>query len=110
VAVLMVHSAASARRASESGCVDLVLSGHLHRQVGPEVVEGENGRSTTTLTTGSTGGAVYTFALGSKLRRSAQVTVVTFRDGRPVGLQPVTFEPGGTIDVADYTPVETSPR
>jgi hypothetical protein len=35
---------------------------------------------------------------------------VTFRDGRPVGLQPVTFEPGGTIDVADYTPVETSPR
>ncbi|MFZ0140131.1 MAG: metallophosphoesterase family protein [Aeromicrobium sp.] len=110
VAVLMVHSAASARRASESGCVDLVLSGHLHRQVGPEVIEGENGRSTTTLTTGSTGGAVYTFALGSKLRRSAQVTVVTFRDGRPVGLQPVTFEPGGTISVADYTPVETSPR
>ncbi len=110
VDVLVVHSAASARRASESGCVDLVLSGHLHRQVGPEVIEGENGRSTTTLTTGSTGGAVYTFALGSKLRRSAQVTVVTFRDGRPVGLQPVTFEPGGTIDVADYPPVETSPR
>ena len=110
VAVLMVHSASSARRASESGCVDLVLSGHLHRQVGPEVIEGRNGRSTTTLTTGSTGGAVYTFALGSKLRRPAQVTVVTFRDGRPVGLQPVTFEPGGTIDVADFTPVETSRR
>ena len=110
VAVLAVHSAASAKSAAASGCVDLVLSGHLHRQVGPEVIEGENGRSTTTLTTGSTGGAVYTFALGSKLRRSAQVTVVTFRDGRPVGLQPVTFEPGGTIDVADYTPVETFPR
>jgi hypothetical protein len=77
--------------------------------VGPEVIEGEDGR-TTTLTTGSTGGAVYTFALGSKLRRPAQVTVVTFRDGRPVGLQPVTFEPGGTIDVADYTRVRTSPR
>ena len=87
-----------------------MLSGHLHRQVGPDVIEGENGRSTTTLTTGSTGGAVYTFALGSKLRRPAQVTVVTFRDGRPVGLQPVTFEPGGTIDVADYTRVRTSPR
>ena len=109
VSVLMVHSAASARRATESGCVDLVLSGHLHRQVGPDVVEGEDGR-TTTLATGSTGGAVYTFALGSKLRRPAQVTVVTFRDGRPVGLQPVTFEPGGTIDVADYTRVRTSAR
>ena len=110
VAVLVVHSAASARLAAQSGCVDLVLSGHLHRQVGPETVVGENGRNTTTLTTGSTGGAVYTFALGSKLRRAAQVTVVTFRDGVPVGLQPVTFEPGGTIDVADYTRVETTSR
>ncbi len=110
VAVLVVHSSASARRASESGCVDLVLSGHLHRQVGPDVVEGKNGRSTTTLTTGSTGGAVYTFALGSKLRRQAQVTIVTFRRGLPVGLQPVTFEPGGTIDVADYTRIKASPR
>ncbi|MGH3458227.1 metallophosphoesterase family protein [Aeromicrobium sp.] len=110
VSVLVVHSAASAQQASQSGCVDLVLSGHLHRQVGPEVIEGLNGRTTTTLTTGSTGGAVYTFALGSKLRRPAQVTVVTFRDGRPVGLQPVTFGPGGTIDVADHTRVKTSRR
>ena len=110
VDVLVVHSATSARRVSESGCVDLVLSGHLHRQVGPEVIEGENGRSTTTLTTGTTGGAVYTFALGSKLRRPAQVTIVTFRDGRPVGLQPVTFDPGGTIEVGDYTRVRPSPR
>ncbi|MGI9084229.1 MAG: metallophosphoesterase family protein [Aeromicrobium sp.] len=110
VSVLVVHSAASAQQASESGCVDLVLSGHLHRQVGPRTIDGLNGRTTTTLTTGSTGGAVYTFALGSKLRRPAQGTVVTFRDGRPVGLQPVTFEPGGTIDVADYTRVRTSPR
>ncbi|MGA9103199.1 metallophosphoesterase family protein [Aeromicrobium sp.] len=110
VSVLVVHSAASAQKASASGCVDLVLSGHLHRQVGPTVIKGANGRSTTTLTTGSTGGAVYAFALGSKLRRTAQVTVVTFRDGRPVGLQPVTFQPGGTIDVADYTVVKPSKR
>ena len=110
VSVLVVHSSASAKRASESGCVDLVLSGHLHRQVGPDVIEGENGRRTSTLAIGSTGGAVYTFALGSKLRRPAQVAIVTFRDGRPVGLQPVTFGPGGTIDVARYTRVRTSPR
>jgi predicted phosphodiesterase len=110
VAVLVVHSSASARRASESGCVDLVLSGHLHRQVGPEEIEGENGRRTTTLAIGSTGGAVYSFALGSKLRRPAQVAIVTFRDGRPVGVQPVTFETGGTIDVARYTRVRPSPR
>ena len=41
---------------------------------------------------------------------TAQVTVVTFGDGRPVGLQPVTFEPGGTIDVADYMRVKPSTR
>jgi predicted phosphodiesterase len=110
VSVIAVHSPSSAKLAAASGCVDLVLSGHLHRQVGPEPTVGANGRTTTTLTTGSTGGAVYAFALGSKLRRDAQVTIVTFADGKAVGLQPVTFQPGGTIDVADYQPLTPSPR
>lgn len=110
VSVIAVHSPSSASRAAASGCADLVLSGHLHRQVGPTTVNGTNGRTTTTLTTGTTGGAVYAFALGSKLRREAQVTIVTFADGKPVGLQPVSFEPGGIIQVADYSPITTSPR
>lgn len=110
VSVLAVHSPSSAKKAAASGCVDLVLSGHLHRQVGPTSGTGLNGRSTVTLTTGTTGGAVYAFALGSKLRRSAQVTIVTFAGGKPVGLQPVNFEPGGLIKAADYIPVVTSPR
>lgn len=110
VAVALVHSSASAKQLTASGCVDLVLSGHLHRQVGPEVVEGENGRRTVRLTTASTGGAVYAFALGSKLRRAAQVTVVTFRDGQPVGLQPVDLEPGGIVTVQDYVELDPSPR
>jgi hypothetical protein len=108
--VIAVHSPSSAKKAAQSGCADLVLSGHLHRQIGPTLVTGTNGRSTITLTTGTTGGAVYAFALGSKLRRSAQVTIVTFSDGVPVGLQPVTFEPGGIITVAEYVPVNASPR
>ncbi|MGA9715927.1 MAG: metallophosphoesterase [Aeromicrobium sp.] len=117
--VAAIHSAASGRDLSRSGCVDLVLSGHLHRQVGPtEVVAGKadssdtaasDGRVTTTLSTGSTGGAVYAFALGSKLRRQAQVTIVTFAEGRPIGLQPVSFNPGGIIEVAEYTPLTLSP-
>ncbi|MEV7397825.1 metallophosphoesterase family protein [Aeromicrobium sp. NPDC092404] len=110
VSVIAVHSPSSATRAAASGCADLVLSGHLHRQVGPTTVAGANGRTTTTMTTGSTGGAVYAFALGSKLRREAQVTIVTFADGRPVGLQPVSFQPGGIIEVADFAPITTSPR
>lgn len=110
VSVIAVHSPSSAKQAGASGCVDLVLSGHLHRQVGPTTVVGANGRSTTSLSTASTGGAVYAFALGTKLRRDAQVTVVTFADGLPVGLQIVTFAPGGILDVGDYLPLTPSPR
>ncbi|MGA8987247.1 metallophosphoesterase family protein [Aeromicrobium sp.] len=110
VSVIAVHSPSSAKSVAASGCVDLVLTGHLHRQVGPTVIEGANGRSTTTLTTGSTGGAVYAFALGSKLRRPAQVAIVTFADGKPIGLQPVTFNTGGMIEPADYTRLATSSR
>ncbi|AXT86567.1 metallophosphoesterase [Aeromicrobium sp. A1-2] len=110
VSVIAVHSPSSVKKAAASGCVDLVLTGHLHRQVGPLVINGANGRSTTTLTTGSTGGAVYAFALGSKLRRPAQVTIVTFVDGKPVGLQPVTFNTGGIIEPGAYTPLTSSPR
>src|SRR5699024_11955720 len=83
VSVALLHSAASARELTKSGCVDLVLTGHLHRQVGPNETTGANGRTTVSMSTGSTGGAVYAFALGTKLRRPAQVTVVTFDDGHP---------------------------
>ncbi len=110
VAVIAVHSPSSIKKAAQSGCVDLVLTGHLHRQVGPTLLTGDNGRATTTLTTGTTGGAVYAFALGSKLRRTAQVTIVTFADGVPAGVQPVNFDTGGNITVADYQPISLSPR
>ena len=110
VNVIAVHSPASVKKAAQSGCADLVLTGHLHRQVGPTRMTGLNGRATTTLTTGTTGGAVYAFALGSKLRRTAEVTIVTFSDGVPVGLQPVTFDSGGRTRVADYVPISASPR
>lgn len=101
--VLAVHSWASAKEVAASGCVDLVLTGHLHYQVGPTAIDGPGDTTTARLTTGSTGGAVLPFALGSSLRREAQVTVVTFDDeGTPVGLQVVTFTPSGDIEVADY--------
>lgn len=104
VTLLATHSSASARQTIADGCVDLAISGHLHRQVGPTSTVGENG-TTTSLTLGSTGGAVYAFALGTKLRRDAQVAVLTFADGKAVGLQIVTFEPGGVIALGDYTPI-----
>ena len=100
VSTVVVHSPSSGAAAAESGCVDLVLSGHLHRQVGPQVVAQQG--SATVYTNGTTGGAAFAFALGSKLRRDAQVTLVTFADGRPVGLQPVGITPGGDVVPSDY--------
>jgi predicted phosphodiesterase len=103
VSTLLVHDANLGRPALEQGCVDLVLAGHLHLQVGPTTVQSEDGRHFgTTYTNGTTGGAAYAFALGSKLRRDAEVTLVTFRDGIPVGLQPVGIRTNGDFDVKDY--------
>ena len=103
VSTLLVHDANSGREALDRGCVDLVLGGHLHVQVGPTEVVGQNGRVGYTYTNGTTGGAAYAVAIGSKLRRDAQVTLVTYRDGRPAGLQPVVVRTTGEFVVGDHT-------
>jgi len=106
VSTLLVHDANSGRIALERGCVDLVLAGHLHLQVGPTQVVGENGRTGYSYTNGTTGGAAYALAIGSKLRRDAQVTLVTYADGRPAGLQPVTVRTNGEFLVGPYTALD----
>ncbi|MFY9913259.1 MAG: metallophosphoesterase [Nocardioidaceae bacterium] len=102
VTTLLVHDRNLGAAALDRGCVDLVLSGHLHIQAGPTTVTGSNGSVGTTYTNGTTGGAAYAFALGSKLRRDAEVTLITYRDRRPVGLQPVTIRTTGEYVVAPY--------
>ena len=113
VSTLIVHDANSAQTALDRGCVDLVLAGHRHEQIGPERRVGFNGRFGYLYINGTTGGAAYAIALGSKLRRNAEVTLVTYRDGRPVGLQPVTFRTVEDIVVSPYIEldlgVETAP-
>jgi hypothetical protein len=108
--VLMVHDANSGREALARGCVGVVLAGHLHVQVGPTKVTGSNGKVGWTYTNGTTGGAAYALAIGSKLRRDAEVTLVTFRDGRAVGLQPVTISTIGAFRVAPYISLEQAGR
>jgi hypothetical protein len=110
VDVLMVHDADSGDQALARGCVDLVLAGHLHEQVGPDEVAGSNGRTGWTYTNGTTGGAAYAVALGSKLRRDAEVTLVTVGGGRVRGLQPVTVSTLGEIHVAPYVDLGTASR
>ena len=102
VNTVLVHDSDMGTEALRRGCVDLVVSGHVHVQVGPDRVVGENGEVGYAYTNGTTGGAAYAIAVGSKLRRPAEVTMVTYREGRPVGLQPVTLQTNGVFQVGDY--------
>ena len=102
VSTILVHDTNLADEALERGCADLVLGGHLHVQVGPVRVLGKDGQPGYSFTTGTTGGAAYAIAIGSKPRREATVTLVTYRDGRPVGLQPVVLQTNGIFQVEDY--------
>ncbi|PKH43716.1 hypothetical protein SAMN05192575_104195 [Nocardioides alpinus] len=106
VSTVLVHDANLGREALARGCVDLVVGGHTHVQAGPEAVEGEDGSTGYTWTNGTTGGAAYAIALGSKPRRDADVSLITYADGRPVGLQWVRLRTDGSWLVGDYTPVE----
>ena len=109
VATLMVHDANLGREALRRGCVDLVVAGHLHLQVGPDKVVGANGRTGWSYTTGTTGGAAYAFALGSKPRREAEISLITYAGGRPVGIQPVRLETNGTFVVDAWIPLTYGP-
>jgi hypothetical protein len=106
IATLIVHDANLGATALERGCTDLVLAGHLHVQKGPTRVVGANGKAGYSYTNGTTGGAAYAIAIGSKLRRDAEFTFVTYRDGRPVGLQPVTVLTTGLLSVAPYVELD----
>ncbi|MDN5894836.1 MAG: metallophosphoesterase, partial [Nocardioides sp.] len=71
VNTLLVHDSDMGTASLKRGCVDLVLSGHVHVQVGPDLVRSRDGEDVGyTYTNGTTGGAAYALAVGSKLRRA----------------------------------------
>ncbi|MGA8208632.1 MAG: metallophosphoesterase, partial [Nocardioidaceae bacterium] len=105
VGLLLVHDANSGREALRRGCVDVVLAGHVHTQIGPVAVTGPAGTGYS-YTNGTTGGAAYAVAIGSKLRRDAEVTLVTVRGGTVRGLQPVIIGTAGTFRVQPYVPLD----
>jgi hypothetical protein len=106
VATVLVHDADLGDEALARGCTDLVLGGHVHTQEGPTAVTAEDGTVGYTFTTGTTGGAAYAIAIGSKLRRPAQVTLVTYAEGRPLGLQPVVLQTNGRFDVGEFVTLD----
>ena len=106
ISTLLVHDANLGDPTLERGCADLVLAGHLHVRRGPTAVLGDNGEVGYSFTTGTTGGAAYAIALGSKPRRDADISLVTYRDGRPVGLQSVLLQTDGEFVVGDYVTLD----
>lgn len=105
VDTLLVHDANIAKPALQRGCVDLVLGGHVHVQTGPTAVTADDGRVGYTYTLGTTGGAAYAIAIGSKLRRPASIGLVTYREGRAAGIQSITLQPNGRYDVDPWVPL-----
>jgi hypothetical protein len=103
VSTILVHDANLADEALRRGCVDLVVGGHLHVEKGPTAVVGDNGETGYTYTTGTTGGAAYAIAIGSKPRREATVSLLTYADGRPAGIQSVVLQTDGRFEVGAYT-------
>jgi len=108
VNLLLVHDDDMGADALAQGCVDLVVAGHVHVQTGPDPVTGANGQVGYTYTNGTSGGAAYAVAVGSKLRRPAQFTLLTIADGRPTGLQPVTLQTNGQFVVDEWIPLATT--
>ena len=102
VNTLLVHDANLGDDALERGCVDLVVGGHTHVQAGPDVDIGENGEVGYTYTVGTAGGAAYAIAIGTKLRRAAGLALITYRDGRPAGIQSITLQTTGRFDIDPY--------
>lgn len=104
ISTFLVHDPSSFQDTANRGCASLLLSGHLHRQVGPETKVVDS-KAVTTFTNGTTGGAAYAFALGYTLRRPGQVTLITYAKGEPIGLQTVTAELTGEVTVGAYDPL-----
>jgi hypothetical protein len=105
ISTLLVHDANNGDEALARGCVDLVAAGHLHVIRGPDRVEGENGSVGYSYTSASTGGAAYAIAIGTKPRRDAVVSLITYAEGRPTGVQWVSLSPLGDFRVGPWTPL-----
>jgi hypothetical protein len=106
VDTILVHHHVLATEALVRGCVRLVVAGHLHTQLGPIRVTGVDGSVGHHWTNGTTGGAAYMIAIGSTPRRDASMSLVTYRDGSPVGLQEVVLRTDGRFRVGEWYDLE----
>lgn len=92
------------------GCTESTANGHQHKEAPPTNVLGANGQYVTTHTSTSSGGANFAWALGTKLKKEAQVTTYTYGPVkgsdklRFLGLQTVTISTEGTPNASEFWP------
>ncbi len=98
VDVLLVHNPIAAHPAARDGCARLTLSGHLHRQVGPEATNAGGW----TYVSSSSGGGNYGGRTIGALQTSADLTVLRFADGEPLDMSLVTVGPEGVVTVGPW--------
>ena len=104
ISTLLVHDRNVGDIALEKGCIDAVFAGHDHTVSQIEVM-GEDGEMGYGYTSGSTGGAAMSFALGKKLQRDASLALITYNtEERPIGIQPITVTVQQEIIVAPFQP------
>ena len=110
VDLVLTHSASMGREALARGCAELVIGGHLHSYSAPELVIADNGETGYTVTNGTSGGAVFSFALGTGLKREANAILATFdSEGSPVGIQNIRYMPNGTVLVDEFVELTFQP-
>lgn len=105
VDTVLVHDVDLGDEILARGCANLVVGGHTHVQGGPDAVRGSNHELGYHYTNGTTGGAAYAIAIGSKPRRDAMVSLVTYAGGRPSGVQWVRVRTDGRLVVGEWTPL-----
>ncbi|MGM0385110.1 MAG: metallophosphoesterase family protein [Actinomycetota bacterium] len=98
VDVLLVHNPIAAHPAARDGCARLTLSGHLHRQVGPEATD----TGGWTYVSSSSGGGNYGGRTIGALQTSADLTVLRFADGEPFDMSVVTIGSDGVVTVGPW--------
>lgn len=92
--LLLVHDARITKPALRTGCVDVSLSGHWHRRIGPE----NDGRGVRFLSS-TTGGALPNALTPGPLRMNAEINILRIdnRTKRPIDVQVVTVTPDQEI-------------
>lgn len=106
---VVVHEPQRGDRVVAQACAEVLVAGHMHDQVNPTPIQGENGTNVYRMINGTTGGAESAFTYGEPVN-PADITFLTYKiglDGQATfdGWQHVRYIRSGRVTISDYTQV-----